>query len=232
AGAAAAPAAPATARPAEAAPQRPPEDKAPGLSLRLTHTSLSIGSDGVTRQTRYQDRMVRRANVVWLERELPPALAEHEAHAGPEHTGPHAGHAHDEARGAPLLLRRVGDEVQVQSVLRERRRVIDVEPAHQGNVGYGGSWAAAYWLIDPAALARMERLGRSGGVEHYRLRNGERTTLVDWDVRGQYARRIEQHDAHGLSRQLLTAEIIPTPAPLPWDALAGYGRGDYSDLLD
>ncbi|WP_043816272.1 hypothetical protein [Rubrivivax gelatinosus] len=202
---------------------------APDLSLRLVHTSFSIGADGVTRESRYSDRMVRRGTVVWLERELPPALAEH---AAPQHSGPHAGHAHEEANGAPLIVRRVGDEVQVQIVLRERKRVIDVEPAHQGNVGYGGSWPTAYWLIDPGALVRMERLGRQGDVERYRLRSAERVVLVDWDVRGQYARRIQQRDVHGLSRQELVAEKLPLPARAPWEALDGYGRGDYSDLLD
>lgn len=206
----------------------------PSVTLRLSYENRSIGTDGVTRDSRHTDLMVRGPGVVWIERELPPLLREHASHGHSHAPGPHAGHAHDEAQGAPLLLRRGADgSVAVQIVLHKQQRVIDVELAHQANVGYGGSWAGAYWLIDPAALKRMEVMGPvSKGVQHYRLRQGERTTLVDWDVAGHYARRIEQKDGHGLSSQRVTATPVATPTPLPWNALGTYSRGDYSDLLD
>jgi hypothetical protein len=207
---------------------------APGVTLRLSYENRSIGNDGVTRDSRHSDLMVRRAGVVWIERELPAVLRENESHGHTHAPGPHAGHAHNDAQGAPLLLRRGADgTVAVQVVLHNQKRVIDVELGHHGNVGYGGSWAGAYWLIDPASLKRMEVVGPArNGVQSYRLRQGERVTLVDWDIAGHYARRIEQKDGHGLSSQRMTATPVATPKPLPWDALGGYARGDYSDLLD
>lgn len=210
------------------------EPLAPNLHLRLRYETRAIGRDGVQRDSVHTDRMVRGDNVVWIERELPAALRESEAH-GHRHTpGPHAGHAHDEAQGAPLLVRNDAQgQVHVHSVLHGQRRVIDVDLAHQANVGYGGSWAGAYWLIDPLALQRMEKLGPvRHGVQRYRLRGHERTTLVEWDVVREYARSIEQSDGHGLSRQKMTATVLPLPAKAPWQQLQGYSRGDYSDLLD
>lgn len=124
-------------------------------------------------------------------------------------------------------------KVSVQVVLHNLQRVIDVELAHYGNVGYGGSWASAYWLVDPAALSRMEKQGPVvDGIQHYLLQKGERTTKVAWDVVGQYARSIEQQDSHGTSIQRMTATPFADPQTLPWQPLADYQRGDYSDLLD
>lgn len=210
---------------------------APGLNLRLSYETRSVGKDGITRNSHYSDLMYRRPNMVWVERELPVALRESEAH---EHLhekvqGPHAGHAHNAAQGAPLLVERddASGAVKVQSILHELRRIIEVEPAHYGNAGYGGSWEAAYWMIDPRSLAQMEKLGSpTGGIQRYRLQKGEQVTTVDWHVAGQYPKRIEQTDKHGLSLYRMTAKPVPVPKALPWQSLNTYTRSDYSDLLD
>ena len=121
----------------------------------------------------------------------------------------------------------------VRLVLRGERKLIDVDRAHHGNVGYGGSWEATYWLIDPRALEQMERIGaQTRGVQRYRATNGERTTEVDWDVKGRYVRRLETRDPHGLSTQRMTAKAQPLPSAMPWESVADYAQGDYSDLLD
>lgn len=207
---------------------------APGVDLRVTHLSRSVGADGVTRETRYTNRMFRRTGMVWTERELPEGLRASLEHGHPQAHGPHAGHAHDEAQGAPLRITRQADgSERVEVVLAKTHRVIEVDRAHHGNVGYGGSWDAAYWLIAPAHLQRMERVGAvRAGVQRYRGVPGETMTLVDWDVAGQFPRRIERSDAHGTSFYLLTATRLPAPKPEPWAASQGYDRGDYSDLLD
>lgn len=209
-------------------------DKRPTLQLQLRHESRTIGRDGVQRDSVHTDRMVRGDNVVWIERELPAALRESQARGVRFAPGPHAGHAHDQAQGAPLLVHNDAQgQVHVQSVLHEQRRIIDVDRAHHANVGYGGSWAGAYWLIDPLALERMEKLGPPhDGVQRYRLQGRERTITVEWDVKRAFARSIEQHDAYGLSYQKMTATVQPLPYMAPWQTLIGYGRGDYSDLLD
>ncbi|QFZ81912.1 hypothetical protein GFK26_03580 [Variovorax paradoxus] len=206
---------------------------APDQTLRITHHVMSIGKDGVQRESRYADRMVRRAGTVWIERELPPALRadhDHEASEGKVHIG----HSHADNTAAPLWLRHdAAGTVQVNMVLRQQRKVIEVDAANYGNVGYSGSWANAYWLIDPASLPRMKALGTArGGVQRYELPQGERTLRVDWDVAGRYARKIEQRDAHGTSLNVMTASAIAAPKVLPWQQVESYARSDYSDLLD
>ncbi len=209
-------------------------NKAPELNLRVSYFTRTVGNDGVQRDTRYTNRMYRRQGMVWTEREMPAGLKESLTHGHEHGHGPHAGHAHDEAQGAPLRVRRDADGTEhVEVVLEKTRRVIEVDRAHHGNVGYGGSWDAAYWLVTPASLQKMETVGAAkGGVQRYRARRDEQVTLVDWDVAGQYPRRIERSDAHGTALYQVTASRVPTPATLPWKASEKFDRGDYSDLLD
>jgi hypothetical protein len=209
-------------------------DAAPPVRLRLSYHTMAIGNDGVQRDTRYANTMVRRPGRVWVERDLPAVLRDSVSH-GHEHAhGPHAGHAHDEAQGAPLQVHRNADGTErVEVVLAKTARVIEVDRAHHGNVGYGGSWDTVYWLVPPAALRKMQAVGApKGGVQRYRAQAGEQVTLVDWDVAGQFPRRVERTDGHGTSSYLMTATALPAPAVPPWKASEAYGRGDYSDLLD
>ncbi|MFH0132004.1 hypothetical protein ACGLHS_17480 [Variovorax sp. VaC1] len=206
---------------------------APDQNLRIQHHMMSIGKDGVQRDSRYADLMFRRAGSVWVERELPPALREdhdHEAREGKVHIG----HAHADNTAAPLWVRRdAAGKVEVGMVLREQRKLIEIDAANYGNVGYSGSWANSYWLVDPASLARMKNLGAAGkGVQRYELQQGAGTLRIDWDTAGRYARKIEQRNARGTSINVMTASVIPAPKTLPWKAVEGYERGDYSDLLD
>ncbi|WP_202620278.1 hypothetical protein, partial [Escherichia coli] len=114
---------------------------APALNLRVSYFTRSIGNDGVQRDTRHTNRLVRQPGTVWTERELPAALSESVTHGHAHSHGPHAGHAHDEAQGAPLRVSRAADGTErVEVILSETRRVIEVDRAHHGNVGYGGSW--------------------------------------------------------------------------------------------
>jgi len=207
--------------------------EAPDQNLRIQHHVMTIGKDGVQRESRYADLMFRRAGTVWIERELPPALRadhDHEATEGKVHIG----HSHADNTAAPLWLSRdQAGKVQVNMVLRQQRKLIEVDKANYGNVGYGGSWASAYWLVDPASLPRMKPLGAAGkGVQRYELQQGESTLRIEWDTVGRYARKIEQRNEHGTSLNVMTASSIPAPKTLPWKAADSYERGEYSDLLD
>ncbi len=207
---------------------------APPIDLRVTYHTRNIGRDGVLRESTHTNHVHRRVGMVWTEREMPAALLQSQDHGHDHSHGPHAGHAHDEANGAPLRVSR-GDDGQekVEVILARMRRVIEVDRAHHGNVGYGGSWDTQYWLVPPAALQRMERVGPpKAGVQRYRSVRGEATTTVDWDVAGQYPRRIDRRDAHGTESTRVTATRLPTPAVAPWKASESFDRGDYSDLLD
>ena len=206
----------------------------PEADLRITYEAMNLGSDGVQRDSRYTNRVYRRKGQLWIERELPEALRLSQTHGHEQSHGPHAGHAHDDARAAPLNIRRSDDgKVAVEVILEKLRRVISVDLAHHGNVGFGGSFENVYWIVPPTALQNMQRDGGvKNGVQRYRSKVGEQSTVVDWDVAQQFARRVERSDGHGTERIVITATRLPAPLAQPWKRIEGYDRGDYSDLLD
>lgn len=208
---------------------------APPVDLLISYHSRTIGKDGVTREASWSQRMHRRQGLVWLEREMPEALRRSQAH-GHDHAADHAhaGHAHDDAQNAPLLVTRDAQgQDRVRTILREKRRVIEVDPAHHGNVGYTGDWDASYWIVSPRMLQTLQAQGQpKAGVQHLRQQNGENITTVEWDVAGQFPRRLERRDAHGTHVYRLSARRIQTPGTPPWQGLDAYEQGDYSDLLD
>jgi hypothetical protein len=219
---------------AQAGPTTAPTPSAPPIDLRLIHHTLSIGKDGVQRESRYTDRMVRRDGVLWVEREMPAALREHAEHEGAEKEAVHIGHAHADTTAAPLWVQRdASGKVKVRMVLQQQRKVIEVDEANFGNVGWGGSWNRAYWIVDPATLSRMRAVGPARqGVQRYESTQGETTVRIDWDVSGQYPRRVEKRDAHGLAQTELRAVPVAAGKTLPWQKLSDFAQGDYSDLLD
>ena len=83
--------------------------EAPDQNLRIQHHVMTIGKDGVQRESRYADLMFRRAGTVWIERELPPALrADHDHEASEAKV--HIGHSHADntaARSGPAPILRV-----------------------------------------------------------------------------------------------------------------------------
>lgn len=206
---------------------------APDQDLRIARQVLTIGKDGVQRETRYADRMTRREGAVWIEREMPAALR-HDSHSHEAEEPAHVGHAHESAIAAPLWVQRSADgQVRVTMVLRKERKLIDVGPAEYGNVGYGGSWAGAYWVLDPALLGRLKPAGPArAGVQRYEGMQDGRRLRVDWDVAGQYPRRVQSSDAHGSFASVTTVTRVAAPKAPPWREVEGYARGEYSDLLD
>ena len=105
---------------------------------------------------------------------------------------------------------------QVRMVLRKQHKVLDIDEANYGNVGYNGSWAATYGIADPRQLQRMQPDGAPAqGVQRYRQARGESQVLIDWDIQGQYARRIEIQGPHGLSVSKVTVTDAAAPSPRP-----------------
>ena len=211
----------------------PPE---PLTALRVEHHVSSLGADGVQRDARFAGRVTRQRGSVWIERELPPGAGhdpeDHEGHKG--HDKAHVGHKHAEADGAPRWIERdASGALNVRLVSDTQKKTYRVDPAEYGNVGFDGSWAAAYHLLDPAALKGMRADGPvRNGVQTYRTTQGDRTVTVDWDVAGQYPRRVEARNASGTQRKLTRVTALPAPAAAPWVRAQRYTAADYTDLMD
>ncbi|THT96174.1 hypothetical protein E9531_16540 [Lampropedia puyangensis] len=210
--------------------------EAPPVHLLLSYHTMNIGSDGVQREASYTKRMHRVGQRIWIEKDTPQALRDSLAHGhgGNQNTGPHAGHAHTLAQEAPLMVQKDADgDVQVQVVINSLEQLISVERAHQGNVGYNGSWEATYWVIPPSSLHALQRVGQPrDGIQLYRKFADESMTEVAWDIEKQYPRRVLKRGPHDTTYYQLTAEEVDAPETMPWTLLSHYKTGDYSDLLD
>lgn len=198
--------------------------------LRVEYRAWSIGADGARQELSYAERLVRRGDRLWIEREIPAAAQRrHEQHA---HGG--LGHRHADVAGAPLWIERdARGALKVKLVDRHERRLIEIGEPNYGNVGFGGRWDLAYHLLDPADLQRLTAVGSPrSGIQRYELRHGAQNLVVDWVIDGRYAREIRSEDAQGLSGRLIRARVLPPMAVLPWNTVDGYAARDYSDLLD
>jgi len=202
----------------------------PLTALRVEHQLSSLGTDGIQRDVRFAERVYRQGDRVWIARELPPASA----HAEHDHTNAHAGHKHADVDTAPRWIERdAKGALTVRVVSDSQQKNYNVLPAEYSNIGFDGSWATAYHLLDPAALKGMRADGPvRNGVQTYRSAQGERTVTVDWDVAGQYPRRVESRNASGTQRKLTRVTALPAPAAAPWVRSQRYAAADYTDLMD
>lgn len=208
-----------------------PAASAPLTALRVEHQLSSLGTDGIQRDVRFAERVYRQGDRVWIARELPPASA-HAAHA--EHDHANAGRKHADTDTAPRWIERdAKGALSVRVVSDSQQKNYAVEPAEYSNIGFDGSWATAYHLLDPAALKGMRADGPvRNGVQAYTAKQGERTVTVEWDVAGQYPRRVESRNASGSQRKLTRVTALPAPAAAPWVRALGYAAADYTDLMD
>lgn len=209
----------------------------PDISLLVTYETSTIGNDGIIREARYKKIMHRQQGKVWIEKAMPQPILDSLAHGHAPNVqrGPHAGHAHTEAQDAPIFVQRPSADKapEVQVVLRKLEQLIDVEPAHQANVGYNGSWDATYWLITPRTLNQLTPVGKErDGVQLYRRFEDESMTEISWNNELQFPQRVLRRGAHNTTYYKMTATPIAPPKEMPWTQLAHYARGDYSDLLD
>jgi hypothetical protein len=197
----------------------------PDQNLQVQNYSMTVGRDGVKRETTFTERVYRRNDRVWTERVIASEAAG--AHD-------HGGHSHPDAGSSPMWVRRLADgTLDARLVERHQRRSIKVDSQYYGNIGFNGSWGSTFFLSDPQSLKGMRAVGAAkGGVQQYESKRGDMTVRVSWDVKGQYPRRVESLDAHGNARRETLVSVIAAPKVLPWNTLAGYAEIDYSDLLD
>jgi hypothetical protein len=192
--------------------------------LLVRHTIVSAVSDGIKRTVEFSERVVRRQEQVWIERVVPAGW--HSAH---EHAAGDKGHKHlDVAAAARWLQRGKDGKPALQLASAEDKVLVDVAPTDYGNVGFDGSWTAAYHLIDPASLKPLKATGTAGDLVTYVSQEPGRTLKVVWNQRLQYPVLVESSQGPS-SRKTVVQPQAATP---PWNVAKGYQKKDYSDYLD
>jgi hypothetical protein len=211
------------------------------LDARIAYYSRVVTAEGVTRESRFEETMLRRANHVWTARVLASGAA-------------HDDHAHDKPRISKAVVRETsvhkhfnpvvlprhltleGKALRLEYVDTHAKEVIAVPQGEFDNVSFDGSWDRAYYLLDPKRLQAMPLSARKSAVAGARWRERERDGVYErvlWDERKEIPLVIESGDKAGtfFNRLELTVRPQLTGEP-PWQKLKGYARREYADFLD
>jgi len=204
--------------------------QAQDLAVKIDNETTTLQADGVTRITRFSERLVRRNNQSWVARILPVG-----AHEDADHHGADKGHKHmDVNAAARWVLKGEDGKLHVRIVNEHEKMVVDVSPVDYGNIGFDGKWSSASQLMDAEQIKRMKTSSRAAPVGTRWVEGGARDVKVQvlWDEQAQYPRRIESANAKGtyVSTMVVTREAMP--AQMPWAKTGAYKQKEYSDLLD
>lgn len=197
---------------------------APDLDLTVAYYSKTVTPDGVTRESRYAEKMLRRPGHVWSARVLPARVAPHEGH--------HHGFNHIVL---PRHVTLAGKTPRVEYVDAKERAVVAIPPSEFENVNFDGSWDRAFYLLDPRLLGTMPVTARASSVAGARWREREEGGVyqrVLWDEQRQIPLVIESGDKAGTFYRRMDVTAQAGVAEAPWKKLQGYAQREYSDFLD
>ena len=200
------------------------------LAVKVEHEITALGADGVTRITRFSERLIRRDNQSWVARIIPAG-----AHKEAEHQAGGKNHKHlDVAAASRWVVRGEDGKLHVRIVNDHEKMIVDVSAVDYANIGFDGRWATANQLLDPEQIKRMKPTSRSApaGARWYEDGSGDARVQVLWDEKERYPRRIESVNTGGTRRSAMVAIREAMPATMPWAKLTGYAQKEYSDLLD
>lgn len=217
--------------------------QAPDLDLSIHYYTRVITREGVPRESRYEEKMLRRAEHVWVARVLTKDAdgghSEHEgikkaALAKPETSARE--HKHFNHVVLPRHVSRDGNKMRVEFVDAHDRTAIFIAPSEYENVNFDGSWTNTYYLVDPQLVAVLPLSNMASPVTSARWREREKNGLFQrilWDDKKMIPLFVESGDRAGTFYRRM--EVKPQAAlskELPWQKLKGYAQKEYSDFLD
>lgn len=215
--------------PAMAAVQAPAGG--PSLDLDIAYYTRVTTPEGVTREARYKEAMLRRPGHVWVERVLPAPLVGREVASGGA-----AGHAEFNHAIAPHHVTWEKNAVRIDFVDTREKAVVAIPASEYGNVNFDGSWTNAYFLLDPKRVNAMPRSDRKSPVAGARWREQEKNGVFErvlWDESRQIPLTIESGDKAATFYRRVDVNVRPSlSARLPWLRLNGYAQKEFSDYLD
>ncbi len=208
----------------------------PSLDLSIKFYDRSMTSEGVLRESRHEETMLRRPGHVWIARVLPKfATEEHENHKHQEHDAEHD-HKHFNSVVLPRHIALEGGNIKLEFVDRSKKELINIVATEYENVNFDGSWVNAYFLVDPQLVSAMPLSNKnstnSGARWHEQEHNGVFQRVL-WDDKNKIPLEVETGNSEGTIYRRVTVKIVPnSKAEAPWNNLHGYVQKEYSDFLD
>lgn len=202
---------------------------APDLDMSVKYYSRVLTREGVLRESRYQEKMLRRPGHVWVSRVLPKTAVKDEEHEGHEHK-------HFNYVMLPRHVAYDGRDMHVEFVDFHDRAVVNIAASEYENVNFDGSWANTLYLIDPKNVMAMPPLSQSSPVAGARWYGDEKNGIfqrVLWDEKKMIPLIAETGDRAGTFFKRIEVKPQAVLAKLlPWEDLQGYAQKEYADFLD
>ena len=221
------------------------------LDMTIQYYSRVQTPEGVLRESRYAEKMLRRPGHVWVTRVMPDStepVAADIAHRNNKDSGAvrklnivqSVEKEHEHKHFNPVVLARhvIGDgkAVRVEFVDAHEKAVVQIAPSEYENVNFDGSWLNAFYLIDPKAVASLPLSSRAAPVSGASWREHEKNGLFQrllWDDRKMIPLIVETGDRAGtFFRRIEVKPLSTLSKALPWENLNGYVQKEYSDFLD
>lgn len=134
------------------------------LSAVMTFESMTITSEGVKKQTQFQERFLRDENTVWTERIIPSSVShKHTEDNHPDHADKEHKHEHNLnfATAGKWLVRDKSNEIKFRFVRTDDKTIIEPRASEYGTLGFDGDWETTYYLVDRNALKKMQVLQKT-----------------------------------------------------------------------
>lgn len=207
----------------------------PDVDALLSYESHAVSRNGITKESRFQERLVRREGFIWTERVLPKSIyKEHDLETPAEH----ATHEHfDFDSAARLLTRDSSGKLQLDYVDIARTTVVRVPPGEYEATGFGSTWTSAASLVEPGAIKAMKKIDKASpvaGASWYEESRGRSYNRVLWSDKLQLALQIESGTRDGTILRRTTVRLQPLTAStrLPWLGLSKLQQKEYDDFMD
>ena len=213
---------------------------APELDLSITYYSRVLTPEGVTRESRYQETMLRRPGHVWVERVLAPAIDAHDGHDGRNQKVALKAAQHEHKHFNPVVIPRhvmlEKNTVRVEYIDAHDKVVVSIPKSEYDNVNFDGSWENSFYLLDPKLVAAMPLSKQVSKVAGARWREAEKNGVfqrVLWDEQKQIPLIIESGDrANTFYRRVDVRQQASISKAQPWSNVRNYAQREYSDYLD
>ncbi|GAA4033470.1 hypothetical protein [Actimicrobium antarcticum] len=210
---------------------------APDLDLNVSYYSRVLTPEGVTRESRYDEKMLRRPGHVWVERVLPKVAA---ATASAKQKVAFKVEQHEHKEFNPVVIPRhvilEKNKVRLEYVDAHDRQVIAIPVTDYENVNFDGSWDNSFYLLDPKLVTAIPLSKQASDIPGARWREIEKNGVfqrVLWDEKKQIALTIESGDRAGtFYRRVDVMPQVSAAGELPWNQTKGYSQKEYSDFLD
>lgn len=194
----------------------------------ITYDSGTLGADGVTRTSHYQESFIRTQDQVWSQRIVPlntPAQSHHEAEQGHNHPdlSQAARHITPTEKGLAAM-----ELVSARDKIRIKLSDIDYE-----DMSFDTCWPCARSLINPTRLKNMKQISRTQGTVRYEQKSPTLITIIDWDEALALPSAILVKRVDGTRWSSTQVALKPWSVnDKPWLKLQAYTEARMSDFMD